>query len=374
MARINIEDSLFKDSRFIDLCIHFKDKQKSLGCLVWAFIVAQKHYLNEENDRLIPYDEWKTQGCDDVLINLGFAEKKDNGIYVCGSEKQFAWLIQRVEAGRKGGIGGREIYRNMTDEQRKLREKARKAIANAVQRKRIIKPEVCNSCGVSCNPEAHHSDYSKPFDVLWVCKKCHHEIHDQLRSINTQGNDVSFVNREEAVAKRTQAVAKPLNSLLLSPTLISSSSSDSSSNLNNILQDEKEAVAKRTQAISTKASKAALCGCISELAFDPDIVELMCNVKQETQKLWLSLYKNPQWIIFELKKAKGWMIENPAKAPKSQFGKFYNNWLSSGFERYRKTIQSNNVAKGNWVEEHNRRAMQQIEDLEAKEREVSSES
>ena len=210
----------------------------------------------------------------------------------------------------------------MTEEQRNLREKARKAIANAVQRKRIIKPEVCNSCGVSCNPEAHHSDYSKPFDVLWVCKKCHHEIHDQLRSINTQGNDVGFVEREEAVAKRTQAVAKPLNSYLLSPTLISSSNSDSSSNLNNILQDEKEAVAKRTQEVSTKVSKAALCGIRSEFEHESYIGELLSKVKLQTHGLWIDTYKNIPWIIFELKKAQAWIVENPDRAPKSDSGCF----------------------------------------------------
>ena len=103
MARINIEDSLFKDARFIDLCIHYGDKAKALGVITWAFVIAQKFYLSEESGRLIPLNEWKRQQCDDKLIEIGLAEVRQNGVYVSGSENQFAWLIQKSEAGKKGG-------------------------------------------------------------------------------------------------------------------------------------------------------------------------------------------------------------------------------------------------------------------------------
>lgn len=103
MARINIEDSLFKDARFINLCIFYGSRTSALGSICWAFIVAQKFYLNTETERLIPLSEWKRQECDDKLIDFGLAEVRPNGIYVSGSEAQFAWLIQKQEAGKKGG-------------------------------------------------------------------------------------------------------------------------------------------------------------------------------------------------------------------------------------------------------------------------------
>jgi hypothetical protein len=202
LARINIEDSLFKDARFLDFCIKLGDRQLALGRLVWAFIVAQKYYLDEENDRLIPADEWQRQGCSDELIAFGLAERRERGIYVCGSEDQFSWLVQRVEAGRKGGLSGKEIYKNMTDQERDLREKARKAVANAVHRGRLRKPSHCENCQKPCLPEAHHSDYKKPFEVSWVCKKCHHEIHDKLIH---DGVGLAVVKRVEAVDKRGEA-------------------------------------------------------------------------------------------------------------------------------------------------------------------------
>lgn len=121
MARINIEDSVFKDGRFIDLCIDLGDKQKALGCLVWAFIIAQKYYLDESNDRLIPLNEWQRQSCENKLIDFGLAEIREKGVYVCGSENQFNWLIQRSEAGKKGGGSNRiKRQKKATVDQRSL--------------------------------------------------------------------------------------------------------------------------------------------------------------------------------------------------------------------------------------------------------------
>lgn len=38
-----------------------------------------------------------------------------------------------------------------------------------------LKRDPCSKCG-SPKSEAHHSDYSKPLDVIWVCKTHHREL------------------------------------------------------------------------------------------------------------------------------------------------------------------------------------------------------
>lgn len=40
-----------------------------------------------------------------------------------------------------------------------------------------IKKAYCEKCGVTEKLEMHHYDYSKPLDVITVCKKHHEEIH-----------------------------------------------------------------------------------------------------------------------------------------------------------------------------------------------------
>jgi formylmethanofuran dehydrogenase subunit B len=45
-------------------------------------------------------------------------------------------------------------------------------------RSEISKREECSICGILTDDlEFHHSDYSKPLEGIWVCKKCHGKIH-----------------------------------------------------------------------------------------------------------------------------------------------------------------------------------------------------
>lgn len=107
LARINIEDSLLKDDKFTDLCIKLGSRILGLGVILEAFILAQKHYTNEENERLIPLIEWDRKKDLHILIDVGFAEKRGSGIYVKGSNECFKWLIQRSEAGKASAASKR---------------------------------------------------------------------------------------------------------------------------------------------------------------------------------------------------------------------------------------------------------------------------
>lgn len=53
--------------------------------------------------------------------------------------------------------------------------KARQAVGGALRGGQLIK-EACNICGSTERVEAHHHDYSKPLDVIWLCFKHHREI------------------------------------------------------------------------------------------------------------------------------------------------------------------------------------------------------
>lgn len=40
-------------------------------------------------------------------------------------------------------------------------------------------PQPCSVCGTCNNPQAHHEDYSKPLEVIWLCSKCHVKLHKE---------------------------------------------------------------------------------------------------------------------------------------------------------------------------------------------------
>lgn len=109
MARINIEDCLFSDPRFMDLIIRVGSYEMAVGSLVVAYKTAQSFWV--PNKSPIPSDQFRLTRLRKEIIECGLAEVVDDGaIYVKGSEKYFAWLIQRSKAGRenKGKLGKRK--------------------------------------------------------------------------------------------------------------------------------------------------------------------------------------------------------------------------------------------------------------------------
>lgn len=53
--------------------------------------------------------------------------------------------------------------------------RARRAVSNALRDGRISK-RPCEVCGLTA-VEAHHTDYSKPYEVRWLCKEHHNAEH-----------------------------------------------------------------------------------------------------------------------------------------------------------------------------------------------------
>ncbi len=44
----------------------------------------------------------------------------------------------------------------------------------------LSKPLVCSKCLLKKKLEGHHEDYSKPLEVMWLCRKCHKVVDKKL--------------------------------------------------------------------------------------------------------------------------------------------------------------------------------------------------
>lgn len=64
----------------------------------------------------------------------------------------------------------------------KPKKKAWNKVYYALKTGKITKPNKCELCGDNERDiQAHHKDYSKPFDITWVCQKCHSKLDEQRR-------------------------------------------------------------------------------------------------------------------------------------------------------------------------------------------------
>jgi len=93
--------------------------------------------------------------------------------------KRFKETLKSTKEGRERlrKLRYREFRNAMSNPERKIKLYAGNA-ARAAIRKGILKREPCQVCGET-NVHAHHHDYSKPLDVIWLCKTHHEEIHRQ---------------------------------------------------------------------------------------------------------------------------------------------------------------------------------------------------
>lgn len=87
--------------------------------------------------------------------------------------------------GSRQAPGYGRLYRERYPEKRA----AHIAVGNAIRAGRL-KREACFFCG-SARAQAHHPDYSKPLDVVWLCSACHHLQHayeNKVREIANRGS------------------------------------------------------------------------------------------------------------------------------------------------------------------------------------------
>lgn len=62
-----------------------------------------------------------------------------------------------------------------------FKPEAKERAREAYRRGEIQKPLFCERCGLNKPLVRHHPDYEKPIKIMWVCRKCHSQIHRTLK-------------------------------------------------------------------------------------------------------------------------------------------------------------------------------------------------
>lgn len=74
-------------------------------------------------------------------------------------------------------------------------------------------PQPCAHCGSAKNINAHHTDYSQPLRVVWLCRRCHLREHNRLRRAGTPlnnphrpGGTPKLIRLDPAILEKLQQV------------------------------------------------------------------------------------------------------------------------------------------------------------------------
>lgn len=124
VARINIEDTLWGDPRFQELLVKVGDRHRAKGMILELWTVAQKYWVASRG-KGIPKPAWDDHGLPNVLVECRLARDDGEFIYAIGAKEQFAWLDQRTDAGKNGGIASGKARIKITGKKTKREEAKR---------------------------------------------------------------------------------------------------------------------------------------------------------------------------------------------------------------------------------------------------------
>lgn len=102
------------------------------------------------------------------------------------------WIEKQRERGRekyhrlyKGkAYNGSVEAKKRWAERNTIKRAAHLVVSNAIRDGRMEK-KPCEKCGDEA--VAHHEDYTKPYEVTWLCVKHHNKRHVELRGIDLYG-------------------------------------------------------------------------------------------------------------------------------------------------------------------------------------------
>lgn len=80
----------------------------------------------------------------------------------------------RARASQPHRMASRDFYVRRYEAQFPNRKKATSAVSNAIRDGRLLR-QLCWVCGEKA--VAHHADYDRPLDVVWLCQPHHKQAH-----------------------------------------------------------------------------------------------------------------------------------------------------------------------------------------------------
>jgi len=106
--------------------------------------------------------------------------------YISTSGRKFYTCLPcntlRAKKYRKTKNGKEKIYKAVykSIDKFKYKQNARIYLNEYLKLGKIHKPILCEKCNKETQLFGHHEDYSKPLEVIWLCRSCHSNLHKKV--------------------------------------------------------------------------------------------------------------------------------------------------------------------------------------------------
>ncbi len=75
----------------------------------------------------------------------------------------------------------------------KKKKIARTLVTKAIANGELIRATECHICKKETKTHAHHVDYGKPMEIIWVCTRCHGLCHTAHHMLNPKNNPQTII-------------------------------------------------------------------------------------------------------------------------------------------------------------------------------------
>ena len=112
------------------------------------------------------------------LLNARLRERYVNNIE---HERELANARQKKYMASEKGKAKHNETKKLYEKENPEKIKAQRKVRSAIKSGKLIRPEICDVCKREGNIAAHHEDYNKPLEVIWMCQYCHLYHHQRSR-------------------------------------------------------------------------------------------------------------------------------------------------------------------------------------------------
>lgn len=130
----------------------------------------------------------ETKGIEEYYGNKGMLSGRVNECKECVKKRVRKYgqsIIGRIRDKRRNQTSKRKKwlikYQRKKRKENTLKYHCYNKFWYAILNGKIRRAERCRWCPSKKDIEGHHKDYNKPYEVEWLCKKCHRKLHKQFQ-------------------------------------------------------------------------------------------------------------------------------------------------------------------------------------------------
>jgi hypothetical protein len=126
---------------------------------------AKEYYIKNRTEILEKAKIYKRENKKKVSVKAALKRLSEEDRFDKNKDRHYRWSKDHRKQ--------INLYQKKWYQSNKEKRRANVAVFRAVKSGELVRPSTCSECSKQCKPDGHHLDYSKPLEVVWICRACH---------------------------------------------------------------------------------------------------------------------------------------------------------------------------------------------------------